>query len=116
MAKAIYWQRGESLDYTNGGAAKIDANTIIDLGACIGIAGTDIAVGETGSLHVVGVFECPKSSSNKIELGTKVYFDGTGITEAANDGEQVPTAYTPVGYAVAEAAASATKILVKLLG
>lgn len=116
MAKATYWQRGEALDYVNGTENVIEANTIISLGSRIGVAGTSINPGEKGSLHVVGVFECPKSSTNEITMGTNVYWDGTGITEAANDGQQTPTAYVPVGYAVEKAAASATKIIVKLIG
>ena len=37
MAKAAYWQRGESLDYLNKTNAVIEANTIIALGTRIGI-------------------------------------------------------------------------------
>jgi Uncharacterized conserved protein len=118
MAKAAYWQRGETLDYPNTavGATKIDANTIIEIGSLIGVAGADIAVGETGAVHVAGVYEMPKTSSNAITLGTKVYFDGTGITEDEDDGATPPVPYTPAGYAAVDAGASADKILVKLLG
>lgn len=118
MAKAIYWQRGETLDYPNkaAGATKIEANTIIDLKGLIGVAGTDIAVGETGSLHVSGVYRIAKTSENAIPMGTKVYFDGTGITEAADDGENPATAYTPAGFAAESAEADSTAILVKLQG
>lgn len=111
MAKAIYWQRGETLDFTNNavGATKIDANTIVALDAMVGVAGTDIAVGATGSLHVSGVYEMPKSSSSAIAQGAPVYWDGTGITGTASTN-------TPAGYAAAAAGASDTTILVKLLG
>ena len=109
-----FWQNGKSLDYTNAGESKISANTVIAIGDRIGVAGTDIAAGETGSLIVSGVFEMAKSSSNEIAMGKTVYFDGTGITEAANDGEDTPTAYPKAGYAVAKAAASAEVILVKI--
>lgn len=61
-----------------------------------------------------GVFEFDKTSANAIPMGTSVYFDGTGITEAANDGESEPTAYTPAGFAAADAAAGDDKILVKI--
>lgn len=118
MAKATYWQRGETLDFTNDavGATKIDANTIVDLGGLVGVAGTDIAVGETGSLHVSGVYEMPKTSTNAITQGKKVYWDGSGITEASDNGGSPATPYTPAGYAALAAGATATKILVKLLG
>ena len=90
------------------------ANTVVKLAERIGIAGTDILPGAVGDLHVSGVFEFDKTSENAITLGTSVYFDGTGITEAANDGEGEPTAYTPAGFAAADAAAGDDKILVKI--
>ena len=108
MSKAAYWQRGESLDYVNSGTAVIEANTIIDFGTRIGVAGTDINPGEKGSVHVTGVYEIEKTGTAKIEMGAAVYYDGTGITAEASG--------TPVGYAAAAAEADATTILVKLLG
>ncbi|MBQ6091671.1 MAG: DUF2190 family protein [Lachnospiraceae bacterium] len=118
MAKATYWQRGETLDYPNASGSKIDANTIVVLktGATgrIGVIGTDIPNGETGSVHVTGVYEMAKSSSNAIAQGEAVYWDGTGITEASNDGGGTPTYYPSAGYAAAAAAASADKILVRI--
>lgn len=109
MTKAAYWQRGESLDYLNKTDVVIEANTIIDLGTRIGIIGTDIAPNEKGSIHVVGVYEIPKTDGTAIAMGAAVYFDGTGIT--ATEGSN-----TPAGYAVADAADADTVILVKLLG
>lgn len=109
MAIAAYYQRGESLDYTNSTASKIPANTVIDFETRIGVAGTDILPGETGSVHMTGVFEIAKTGSGAIAMGAAVYFDGTGITDTASTN-------TPAGYAAKAAGASDTKILVKLLG
>ncbi len=110
MSKAAFWQRGEALDYTNTGTKTIEANTIISFGGHIGIAGTDILPGEVGSLHVTGVFEMPKTATGAVEMGTDVYYDGTGITDTK--GDDTPLA----GYAAQAAAASDTVILVKLGG
>lgn len=107
--KATYWQKGDTLDYTNGTASAIEANTVIDLGTRVGIAGTTIAAGETGSVVVVGVFEMDKAATVEIALGAAVYFDGTAITNVATDN-------TPAGYAVAAAAAADATVFVKLLG
>lgn len=53
MSKAIYWQRGESLDYVNTGVTVIEANSIIDLNKHrIAVAGTSINPNEKGSIHV----------------------------------------------------------------
>lgn len=108
MAKATYWQRGESLDYKNSGVAVIEANSIIDLATRIGVAGTDINPGEVGSLHVTGVYEIAKTGAGEIAMGAAVYYDGNGITSE--------TGGTPAGYAAAAAGADAEVILVKLLG
>lgn len=110
MSKAAFWQRGEALDYTNTGTKTIEANTIISFGEHIGIAGTDIIPGEVGTLHVTGVFEMPKTATTAIEMGTAVYYDGTGITDTEGDST------IPAGYAAQAAAASDTVILVKLVG
>lgn len=117
MSKAAFWQRGETLDYTNDTDTKIEANTVIAFGSRIGVAGTDILPGELGSLHVTGVFEMPKTDTEVIEMGTEVYFDGTGITAAAGDeAEMDSSAYPLAGYAAQAAAAADTVILVKLGG
>ena len=52
MAKAAFWQRGESLDYKNTGDTKIDANTILLYGSRLAVVGCDIAPGETGSMRL----------------------------------------------------------------
>lgn len=117
MAIAEYWQRGEALDYVNSTEAVIPANTIVTIGSRIGVTGGPIAPGETGVLHVGGVWDMPKTGSSAITIGTTVYFDGTGITDEANDGaDSDPESYIEVGYAAANAAAAATTILVKLRG
>ena len=108
MSKATYWQRGESLDYVNSGSTVIEANTIINLGTRIGVAGTSINPGEKGSLHVTGVYEIEKTGKEAIAMGAAVYFDGTGITNASGG--------TLAGYAAAAAEAADTVILVKLQG
>ena len=108
--KAIYWQDGKNLDYTNSTNAKIEANTILVVGDIVGVAGTDIEAGETGSVITKGVFEMPKKDSTATTQGTKVYFDTTdGITATAGTLKQA-------GYAAADSAAGDTAILVKLLG
>ena len=81
MSKAAYYQRGETLDYTNTGTSVIEAGTILAIGKRIGVAATLIQPKTLGTVDVVGVFAMPKTSANAITMGTPVYFDGTGITE-----------------------------------
>lgn len=116
MSKATYWQRGESLDYKNTGSATISANTIVELSERIGIAGTDIKVGAIGDLHMCGVFEIEKTGAAAIDMGATVYFDGTGITGSADNGESGSdkVVYTKAGYAANAAAAADASIYVSI--
>lgn len=116
MSKAAYWQRGETLDYTNAGTQTIEANTVVALTGRIGIAGTDIAPGAKGDLHVCGVFEFDKTGTAAITIGQNVYFDGAGITDAADNGKTSTekAEYTLAGFAAADAGAADTKVLVKI--
>lgn len=104
---AKYWQRGEVIDYTAEEALK--SGDVVDLSTRVGVAGVDIAAGETGAVHVVGVFEMPKASG-AVTVGQALYWDKAAgnITTAA--------AGTPAGWAVAPAEADAATVLVKLLG
>ena len=107
MASAVFWQRGEALDYLNSGSTTIEANTIVLYGSRIGVIGCDTAPGEVGSLHVAGVFRMPKTGTSAIAAGTDVYWDGDGITNASSGN-------TKAGFAAQAAEASATEILVSI--
>ena len=106
--KASFWQRGETLDYKNKTTDVIEANTVVDLKTRIGIAGTNINPGETGSIHVTGVFEIEKDTSTEVEIGELLYFDGSKLTKTSSD--------TPAGYAAGNAKETDATVLVKLLG
>ncbi len=106
--KAVYWQRGESLDYVNSGDSVIEANTIIDLGTRIAVAGTSINPDEKGSIHVTGVYRMDKKDEGEISFGAAVYFSENGITAEPGG--------TPAGYAAEQSATGTGTILVKLLG
>lgn len=107
--KATYWQRGETLDYTPEKA--VGNGEVVSLGTRIGVAGGDIKANELGHLHVVGVFEMTKATSEAITMGATVYYDaGAGaITTTASSN-------VPAGYAAAAASANDATVLVKLLG
>ncbi|MCI7097818.1 MAG: DUF2190 family protein [Lachnospiraceae bacterium] len=114
MSKAAYWQRGDTLDYKNETGVLIEANTILSIGSRVGVAGTNIPAGAVGSVHVLGIFEMPKSDDAEIKMGTTVYFDGTGITTAAETAEKVSNVHA--GYCAETSPKTSDVILVKLLG
>ena len=107
--KVTYYQRGETLDYT--ATKKLEAGDVVSLGTRIGVAAANIGAGEQGAVHVVGVFAMAKANTEEIKQGAAVYYDAAAeaITTTA-DGN------TPAGYAAADAATTATSVLVKLLG
>lgn len=107
MSKAEYWQRGESIDYKNAGVTAIEANSVIVLGKRVGVAGMKIQPGETGSLHVKGVFRFDKDES-EIAAGTEVYITAEGkiTTTAASN--------TVAGFATEAAKTTDKSVLVNI--
>ena len=79
---AKYWQRGETIDYTP--TDDLANGDVVDLATRIGVAGNDIPAGETGAVHVVGVFEIPKATG-AVTVGQALYWDkaAENITTAA---------------------------------
>ena len=110
MAKATYWQKGQSIDYTNPSEAKITAGDIIPLGTRIGVAGTDIPAGGTGSVATEGVFVFPVGG--EVTLGAAVYWDKVNAVITATSGDNT----VPAGWCVEACTASAASVKVKLLG
>ena len=84
-SNATYVQRGEALDYTNSTEAVIPAGSVISLTTRIGVAGTNIAPGAVGSVHVVGVFSMDKTDSEEVAMGDALYFDCLLYTSDAAD-------------------------------
>ena len=107
--KAVYYQRGGTLDYTP--AENVEGGAVVVLGSRIGVAAAPIRAGEQGAVHVAGVFSMAKAEGGEIAQGAAVYYDSAAdaITATA-DGN------TPAGYAAAAAAAADATVLVKLLG
>ena len=96
---ARYWQKGETLDYTATEKA-VTNGQVVSLGGRIGVAGNDIAKGETGALHVTGVFIMEKAA---------LYFD-----ESEEKITTVAAGNVPAGYAAADAEASDATVLVNI--
>lgn len=109
--KAIYMQKGESLNYKNDTAAMIEAGDVVVFENRIGIAGTNIRPEELGSLHMVGVFRVPKKAGEEIKAGADLYYSADGMTTTAGaDGAGV------VGYAVSDSMADEEHVAIKLMG
>ncbi|MFR3304047.1 MAG: capsid cement protein [Faecalibacterium prausnitzii] len=82
------------------------------------MAGEDIAAGETGHLHVVGVFRDGKGHRcHDHGRGGVLHETAKKITTVASTGESSGKVNNiPAGYAAAPAASADENVLVKLLG
>lgn len=110
--KAVYVQEGKSLDYKNVSGTDILAGDVVIMGSRAGVAGTHIPAGQTGSLHMEGVFKIPKKAAEAITAGADVFYSEEGLTAVSTGKSPQVT----VGYAVAAAAESDATVMVKLLG
>ena len=99
---------GNTMPYTAG--SNVDSGDLVIAGTMAGVAITDIADGETGTLRLTGVVKLPKASAaDAIDQGNACYHVGGEITHTDNSG-----ANELVGYAYADASAEATEIYVRL--
>lgn len=103
MAKAIFYSKGECIDYRPETA--VAAGEIVVQGKLVGITRLDIPAGTLGSLAVCGVFKVAKGSSVTFAAGAEVYLEG---------GTAATTGDTKIGLAVADAAAGDAYVQVLL--
>lgn len=108
MAKqAIFIQNGKTIDYT--ATAAIAVGEVVPMVTIIGVAQTDIANGDTGTLVIDGVFECPAINSVAFAVGDQLYWDDT-----ANQLTKVSTSNTPAGKCTAIKGTTATTAQIKI--
>ena len=106
---ATFVHEGKSIDYTPTSA--VTAGDVIVLGTLVGVAPRSIEANKLGALQVEGVFDFPKAtgSSSAISAGDKVYWDA-----AEEVATKTSSSNTYLGKAVADAAATAAEVRVKL--
>ena len=106
MAKAVFYQKGEAIDYRP--SAAVAAGSVVVQGGLVGITRLDIPAGQLGSIAVCGVFKVEKKASEAIQTGDVVYWDATdGVATATVDD-------IVLGLAVTDAAATDATVLVLL--
>ncbi len=94
MAKN-YVADGNVLKYTAG--ANIASGALVLMNTIAGVAVTDIANGESGSVQISGIFTLAKASG-AINQGAKVYWDATNsnVTTTASGNTLIGVAATGV--------------------
>lgn len=103
-------QRGDVMDYANGSTA-IAVDSVVVLGARIGVALADIAANTVGPLAVSEVFSLPKKSGDTFTQGALAYWDSTNkqLTSTASGN-------TLAGYAFQAGASVDTTLAIKING
>lgn len=99
------YQDGDKLDYTNSSGSTIAGGALVVISpSLVGVAHDDIPDGETGVLHIKGVFTLTKKSTDTIDYGQPVYWDATPgeITETASAGTRCGVATETKGNGVTE--------------
>lgn len=102
---AIYYSRGESIDYTP--EADVNAGDIVVIGDLVCVAKLDIKAGELGALATCGVYRVSKASG-AITAGAKVYVTAEGVATATEGSNKL------FGTAIAGAGADDTEVIVLL--
>jgi predicted RecA/RadA family phage recombinase len=80
-------EKGEVLNYTAVNKP-IASGDVVIIGNIVGIAKTDIAVGETGAVHITGVYSLPKAAE-AITQGTKVYWSNVNQNVTLNKADSI---------------------------
>ncbi|OQA77861.1 MAG: hypothetical protein BWY31_04424 [Lentisphaerae bacterium ADurb.Bin242] len=106
MKKAIYQQKGDSIDYIPSSA--VAAGDVIFFGDVAAVAKLDIPAGSLGSLAAVGMFNVEKDG-NAIADGVPVYYNAVTGASATNSGTD-----KVMGVAVAAAVAGDAYVRVLL--
>lgn len=107
MAKAVYVQRGDNIDFTTENA--VEYMDVVPLTTHIGVAGEPIAAGGTGTVWLKGVYDLPIAGGAAVATGAAIYWDAENDTATTTATDNIPA-----GMAVADKAAAATTVRVMI--
>ncbi len=104
-------QPGKTVTVTVAESGGVLSGALMVVGALIGVAAFDAAMGEEVEIETEGVFTLPKAVADDISAGDLLYWDaGNGnLTKTAGSGSK-----PLVGAATADAAAATTTVRCKL--
>jgi predicted RecA/RadA family phage recombinase len=75
-------EKGEVLNYS-ATTKNISSGDLVIIGSIAGVAKTDIAIGETGAVHITGVYSLAKANDT-ITQGAKVYWNNINSNVTTN--------------------------------
>lgn len=102
----VFYKAGTIIDYvaTKG----VGYGELVQIGGIVGVASHSAGVGEAVACSAEGVYKFPKTASENITAGTKVYMVSDAVT--ATQG----TSGVALGTAWADASADDTEIQVRI--
>lgn len=103
-------QKGDILDWTNGGTGVVAAGTVVVAGTFVGVVQNDIPAGDLGAIAITGVWEIPVGTGVTFAQGAPVYWNNGAGYAAAEGGEGIVYA----GRAAYAAGEGATTVKVRL--
>lgn len=108
MAIATFLSDGNRVNYTPGSA--VDAGAVVRQSTLIGVATSDIAANELGSIQVTGVIRIPKPTGGGTDYaaGSLIYWD------VADQEGNVDSANPLLGKSIAVSTTAATTLDVLL--
>ena len=94
-------------------SALVVSGEFIKVGGLFGFAQTDAGAGEAFAIVTSGIFsDVTVASTNDLLIGDAVFYDGTVLTSAADDGSG--GAYNKVGTVVSSGTSDGTSVTVTL--
>jgi len=107
MAKAVYVQKGDNIDFT--AAEAVGYMDVVPLEDKVGVAMQDIPAGGTGTVALTGAYAFPAVTGTALKVGQKVYWDAANgvITNTA-------TSNTFAGHAITAKVAAGNTVTVRL--
>lgn len=106
MAKAVFVQKGDNIDYINTTGAEIGYMDVVPLGSRIGVALEPIAIGATGTVSTTGVYSIAADSTAAFLTGDALYWSGGKAVKTAGG--------VAVGWAIADKAQAGAVVTVKI--
>ena len=111
MTKALgFVQKGDTIEYANASGGKIEYLQVVVLANGIGLAAADIENGESGSLHLEGVFELPAVDDAAFAVGDTVYW----LASSTNKVTKVQDSNKVAGVVMAIKGEAGTSAIVKI--
>ncbi|WP_322893472.1 MULTISPECIES: DUF2190 family protein [unclassified Yoonia] len=103
--------KGPGVNITVNAPTDVLSDDFIVIGSLFGFAITDAAEGDRVAITTSGLVETTVSATGGVAVGDVIYFDGIGLTTAADDGGEPAVANMRIGRSVTSAPAGVDALI-----